>query len=75
MPWYSSAALKLINGSQNIRNTMLLWIVVPATYLSGHSYIKLMRAKTMLMVWRMGTGLTAPSKFLVEKSQKILGQK
>jgi hypothetical protein len=27
------------------------------------------------MIWRAGTGLTAPSRFFVRKSQKILGQK
>lgn len=27
------------------------------------------------MIWRAGIGLTAPSRFLVRKSQKILGQK
>lgn len=27
------------------------------------------------MIWRMGKGLTAESRFLVRKSQKILGQK
>jgi hypothetical protein len=34
-----------------------------------------MTPMTMLMICRTGTGLTAPSRFLVRKSQKILGQK
>ena len=34
-----------------------------------------MRPMMRLMVCRMGTGLTAPSRFLVRKSKKILGQK
>ena len=34
-----------------------------------------MKPRMMLMICSTGTGLTAPSRFLVRKSQKILGQK
>jgi len=41
----------------------------------GHSQAKVNMPNMMLMICRTGKGLTAPSRFFVRKSQKILGQK
>jgi hypothetical protein len=54
---------------------MLLCIVVPAINPSGHSHATIMMPMTKLMIWRIGKGFTAPSRFLVRKSKKIFGQK
>ena len=67
--------VKLARGSQSNRTSILRCIAVPATNFSGHSYAKLRKPMTRLMVCRTGTGFTAPSKFLVRKSKKNLGQK
>ena len=50
-------------------------MAVPATYFSGHSYARDIIPMTRFIVWSMGTGLTAVSKFLVNQSKKNLGQK
>ena len=57
------------------RASMDRWIEVPAINFSGHSNAIPKRPKRRLMTWRTGTGLAAPSRFLVRKSQSILGQK
>ena len=57
------------------RASMDRWTKVPAINFNGHSNAIPMRPKRRLMTWRTGTGLTAPSRFLVRKSQNILGQK
>lgn len=44
-------------------------------YFNGHSHASVMMPMTRLMVCNIGTGLTAPSKFLVSQSKKNLGQK
>lgn len=41
----------------------------------GHSQQRPRRPRRRLMIWRMGTGRTAGSRFVVRKSQKSLGQK
>ena len=41
----------------------------------GHSYAKPIMPHKILMICSTGIGLTAPSKFLVRKSQNTLGQK
>jgi len=51
------------------------WKLVPAMKESGHSYSSPKMPRRRLMIWRTGMGLTAPSRFFVRKSQKILGQK
>lgn len=48
---------------------------VPASSGRGHSQARPMTPRTTLRTCRTGMGLTAPSRFLVRKSQKILGQK
>jgi hypothetical protein len=57
------------------RASMDRWKLVPAMKESGHSYSSPKMPRRRLMIWRAGTGLTAPSRFFVRKSQKILGQK
>lgn len=47
----------------------------PATKDKGHSRASMPMPKKRLMICSMGMGFTAPSRFLVRKSQKILGQK
>lgn len=41
----------------------------------GHSQQRPRRPRRRLMIWRMGTGRTAGSRFVVRKSQKSFGQK
>ena len=48
---------------------------VPASSGMGHSQASPMKPRIMLMICKTGMGFTAPSRFLVKKSQKILGQK
>ena len=67
--------LKLASGNHINRTSMLFCTLVPATRFKGHSYIKPMIPRTRLMIWRVGKGFTAASKFLVRKSKKHLGQK
>jgi hypothetical protein len=50
-------------------------IAVVAMNPRGHSHAKMMMPRTRLIVCRAGKGFTAPSRFFVRKSQKILGQK
>ena len=54
---------------------MLRCSEVPARGFKGHSQARPKRPKIRLMIWRIGKGLTMPSKILVRKSQKTLGQK
>ena len=54
---------------------ILLWIEVPARNERGYSRPRVISAMHRFMVCRMGTGLTAESKFLVRKSKKNFGQK
>ena len=67
--------VKLAKGSHINRTSKLRCIEVPATELSGHSYANVKKPITRLIIWRIGTGLTARSKFLVRKSKKNFGQK
>jgi hypothetical protein len=48
---------------------------VPASRGNGHSHARPTIPRIRLMICRIGKGLTAESRFLVKKSQKILGQK
>lgn len=41
----------------------------------GHSQQRPRRPRSRLMIWRIGTGRTAGSRFVVRKSQNSLGQK
>ena len=41
----------------------------------GHSQHRPSRPRSRLRIWRMGTGRTAWSRFVVRKSQKSFGQK
>ncbi len=41
----------------------------------GHSQQRPRRPRSRLMVWRMGMGRTAGSRFVVRKSQNSFGQK
>lgn len=73
--WYINAAASAAIGKMTSRASMLRCIAVPAKNPSGHSQQSITIPKTRLMAWRMGRGFTAPSRFFVRKSQKILGQK
>ena len=42
---------------------------------NGHSQQRPSRPRRRLMIWRIGTGRTAGSRFVVRKSQNSLGQK
>lgn len=75
VPWYSSAAARAASGSSTNLASMLLCIAEPARNPSGHSHASMMSPSTRLRVCRIGIGFTATSRFLVMKSQKILGQK
>jgi hypothetical protein len=55
--------------------SILRWMALPARNPSGHSHAIMKMPKTRLMIWRMGKGFTAKSRFLVRKSQNIFGQK
>lgn len=46
----------------------------PAKIFSGHSQARPIKPIMRLRIWRIGMGFTAPLRFLVRKSQKILGQ-
>ncbi len=48
---------------------------MPARSGRGYSKARPRKPSRMLMVWRMGMGFTALSRFLVRKSKKIFGQK
>ena len=54
---------------------MLRCIAVPASQGKGYSQAKAKTPKSKFITCRMGTGRTAPSRFVVRKSQKIFGQK
>lgn len=45
------------------------------TGFKGHSHAMIRIERIRLIICKAGMGLTAPSKFLVRKSQKILGQR
>ena len=62
-------------GRKTRRDSMERWMAVPAKKLRGHSMARTRSPNTRFSTWRTGMGLTAPSRFLVRKSQKILGQK
>lgn len=51
------------------------WSAVPAMRPRGHSQASMTMPRTMFIICKTGKGFTAPSRFLVRKSQKILGQK
>nr|GFD58436.1 hypothetical protein [Tanacetum cinerariifolium] len=55
--------------------SMLRCNPVPASSGSGHSQARPTMPSTRFMICSMGKGLTAESRFLVRKSQKIFGQK
>jgi hypothetical protein len=55
--------------------SMLRCRPVPASRGNGHSHARPTIPRIRLMICRIGKGLTAESRFLVKKSQKILGQK
>ena len=63
------------SGSIMSLNSMLWCNHVPANCLTGHSQASARIPRQRLMICRMGSGLTMGSKFVVRKSQKILGQK
>jgi hypothetical protein len=73
--WYNNAEASAVKGRMTNLASMLLWSAVPAMNPNGHSQANMKRPKTRLMIWRIGRGFTAKSRFLVRKSQKILGQK
>ena len=70
-----SSAHRALSGYMIKRASMLRCSPVPARRGSGHSHARPMMPRMRFMIWRMGKGLTAESRFLVRKSQKILGQK
>jgi len=57
------------------RASKLRWTVDPAMKLSGHSRANMPSPMRRLMIWRIGTGLTAGSNVFVRKSQNTFGQK
>lgn len=57
-----------------IRTSMLRCGRVPARRFNGHSHAMPSRPIMRLRIWSIGVGFTAPLRFLVVKSQKILGQ-
>lgn len=75
MPWYSKSAVRLHTGYRMMRASMLRCIAVPAIQGSGYSQARAHRPKMRFMTWRIGMGRTAPSRFVVRKSQKTFGQK
>lgn len=75
MPWYSKSAVRLHTGYSMRRASMLRCMIVPAIHGSGYSQARAQRPKTRFMTWRIGMGRTAPSRFVVRKSQKTFGQK
>lgn len=46
----------------------------PAINFNGHSHANPSRPITRLRIWSTGTGFTAPSRFVVMKSQRSFGQ-
>ena len=73
--WYSNAEARAVKGRSTNLASILLCSAVPAMKPSGHSHAKKKMPNTRLMICRIGRGFTARSRFLVRKSQKILGQK
>lgn len=73
--WYNKAALSAAMGRTTNLASMLRCMAVPAMNFSGYSQAIITNPSRMLMIWRKGKGFTAPSRFLVRKSKKILGQK
>jgi hypothetical protein len=70
-----SAEVRVVSGRIMRRNSRERWMLVPATKERGHSRASIPMPKKRFMICKIGTGFTAPSRFLVRKSQKILGQK
>lgn len=75
MAWYSSTAARQLSGYSTKRASTERWKAVPARGGSGYSQARASRPSSRLRIWRMGMGLTAPSRVLVRKSKKSLGKK
>jgi len=73
--WYNNAAASAAIGRAIRRASILRCNAVPARNPSGHSQANITMPKTRFMICNIGSGLTATSRFLVRKSQNILGQK